>query len=78
MSVFSSLQGIVGPVVTPFVKGSEDLDLPAFESNIKAHLEDGLAGIVVGGSTGEAALLAEDERAMLVGAARAIIRKSVV
>ena len=73
MSVFSSLQGIVGPVVTPFVKGSEDLDLPAFESNIKAHLEDGLAGIVVGGSTGEASLLAEDERAMLVGAARAII-----
>ncbi len=71
--VASRLQGIFAPVVTPFLPGSEDLDVPAFESNIRAHLADGLAGIVVAGSTGEAALLSEDERATLVAAARAVV-----
>lgn len=65
-----SLRGIFAPVVTPFVKGSEDLDLAGMRANIRAHLTDGLAGIVLTGSTGEAALLGEEERMALARAAR--------
>lgn len=71
MSVTERLQGIFAPVTTPFVEGSEDIDVAGFSANVKAHLSDGLAGIVVGGSTGEAALLSEDERVVLLTAARA-------
>jgi 4-hydroxy-2-oxoglutarate aldolase len=66
------LQGIFAPVVTPFRPGSEDLDLDGFRANGRAHLADGLAGLVVAGSTGEAALLDEAERTALVAAAREV------
>ncbi len=61
---------ILGPVVTPFDAGG-DVDAPAFSRNVRAHLAAGLSGIVVTGSTGEAALLDEDERLRLVELARA-------
>ena len=66
------LQGVFAPVVTPFLPGSEDLDLDGFRANCRAHLADGLAGLVVAGSTGEAALLDEAERSALVAAAREV------
>jgi len=66
------LHGIFAPVVTPFLPGSEDLDLDGFRANGRAHLADGLAGLVVAGSTGEAALLDEAERTALVAAAREV------
>lgn len=65
-----TLQGIFAPVTTPFESGSEDVDLEAFARNVRAHLDEGLQGIVVAGSTGEAALLSEEERVALVAAAR--------
>ncbi|MBX3174903.1 MAG: dihydrodipicolinate synthase family protein [Gemmatimonadaceae bacterium] len=68
-----SLSGVFGPVTTPFVTGSEDLDLEGFAANVRAHLAEGLSGIVVAGSTGEAALLAEDERVRLLSTARPLI-----
>jgi 4-hydroxy-2-oxoglutarate aldolase len=58
--------------VTPFQPGG-DLDLSAFAHNVRGHLEAGLDGIVVTGSTGEAALLDERERMSLVDAAREIV-----
>ena len=63
------LDGILAPVVTPFTP-SGDLDGDGFASNVRAHLDAGLQGIVVAGSTGEAALLDEDERSRLVELAR--------
>jgi 4-hydroxy-2-oxoglutarate aldolase len=66
------LTGILAPVATPFATG-EALDLPAFEANARAHFEAGLEGLVVCGSTGEAALLDEDERARLTASARPIV-----
>ncbi len=64
-----ALRGILGPVVTPFdAKG--ELDDAAFAANIRSHLAAGLHGIVVTGSTGEAALLNEAERLRLVELAR--------
>ena len=67
-----TLNGILAPVVTPF-DASGAVDDDAFAANIRAHLEAGLHGVVVAGSTGEAALLDEDERARLVELARAAL-----
>jgi len=67
------LEGIFAPVVTPFRGASEDLDIAGFQANLRAHISDGLAGIVVAGSTGEAALLDDTERAALAAAAREVV-----
>ncbi len=68
-----ALTGIFAPVTTPFVASTEDLDVVGFQRNLAAHIADGLHGIVVGGSTGEAALLDEDERSRLAAAAREVV-----
>jgi len=66
------LAGVLGPVVTTFdVRG--ELDLDAFGFNLRGHLDAGLDGVVVAGSTGEAALLEEPERIRLVEMARSVI-----
>lgn len=65
-----AIRGVFGPVVTTFVRGSEEVDLDAFRVNVRAHVAAGLAGVVVCGSTGEAALLGEDERRAVLDAAR--------
>ena len=64
------LEGIFSPMVTNFKSGSEDLDVPAFAANARAHLAGGVDGLVICGSTGEAALLSEDERLTILEAAR--------
>jgi 4-hydroxy-2-oxoglutarate aldolase len=64
------LQSIYAPVVSTFQAGSEDLDLDGFAANVRSHIAEGLGGVVVAGSTGEAALLGEAERAALVATAR--------
>jgi 4-hydroxy-2-oxoglutarate aldolase len=63
------LRGVFGPVTTPF-GGDGELDRGAFEHNVAAHMRQGLQGVVVTGSTGEAALLDERERQQLVEWAR--------
>lgn len=67
------LHGIFGPVVTPF-DANGDVDDAAFAANIRVHLAAGLHGIVVAGSTGEAAYLGQDELLRLVDLARREIR----
>lgn len=64
-----TLKGVLGPVVTTFQESGE-LDRTGFEENIRNHLDAGMAGVVVTGSTGEAALLDEKERGSLVEVAR--------
>jgi 4-hydroxy-2-oxoglutarate aldolase len=68
-----AVSGIIAPVVTPFDPSGETLDLVGFASNLHAHLDAGLAGVVVAGSTGEATLLSETERVALLESARAVI-----
>ena len=65
-----TLKGVLGPVVTTFDSRSGELDGTGFAENIRAHLEAGMHGVVVCGSTGEAALLDEHERAAIVEIAR--------
>ncbi len=68
-----ALTGIFGPVTTPFDEASGELANGAFRANVKAHIAAGLSGILVAGSTGEAALLDEDERLRLTELARPLV-----
>lgn len=70
-----SLNGIFAPLATPFASNG-DIDTTAFASNIRAHMDAGLSGVVIAGSTGEAALLDESERSSLVEVAREILPKT--
>jgi 4-hydroxy-2-oxoglutarate aldolase len=67
------LGGVLGPVVTTFDEATGDLAAIPFRANLRAHLDAGLSGIVVAGSTGEAALLEEHERHRLLEWARAVV-----
>jgi len=64
-----AIRGVLAPVTTPFAQNGE-LDRAAFEHNVRAHIQQGLNGIVVTGSTGEAPLLDAHERERLVEWAR--------
>lgn len=62
----SSFQGIWVPIVTPFVDGAIDF---AALRRLSAHLlECGVAGLVVCGTTGEAAALDKDEQLAVLDA----------
>lgn len=63
------LSGVLIPTVTPFAADGE-VDVAAFRANARRWLRDPIRGLVVGGSTGEALLLDEDERILLWEAAR--------
>jgi 4-hydroxy-2-oxoglutarate aldolase len=67
------LAGVFAPVITTFYPQSGELDVASFAANIRAHLAAGLHGIVVTGSTGEAALLDANERAAMVDVAREMV-----
>lgn len=59
------LQGSICALVTPF-DAREQLDFSALDRLLDWHLASGTNGLVLAGSTGEAALLADDEyRALL-------------
>src|SRR6185295_11892184 len=61
-----NLRGVIAPVVTTFGDRDETVDLDAFTTNLRAYAAAGLSGVVVCGSTGEAALLDEEERRSLI------------
>jgi len=65
-----NLRGVIAPVVTTFDARDEAVDLDAFATNLRAYAAAGLSGVVVCGSTGEAALLDEEERRSLIEHAR--------
>ena len=67
-----SYEGVHGPVTTPF-RADGELDRAGFEENVRTHLGQGLHGVVVAGSTGEAPLLDEREREQLVEWARGVV-----
>lgn len=72
-----SLRGVFAPLATPF-RDDGELDRQGFEKNVAAHLRHGLRGVVVAGSTGEAALLDERERQQLLEWARPLVPKDAL
>ena len=54
------------PAVTTKFKEDDSLDLEMFRVNIKAQLDAGVHGIILGGTLGEASTLTEEEKRTLV------------
>ncbi|MBQ8372408.1 MAG: 4-hydroxy-tetrahydrodipicolinate synthase [Clostridia bacterium] len=65
-------KGVATALITPFKDGKLDLD--AFERLIERQIEAGIDGIVIGGTTGEAATLSNDERYLLFRVAKNAVR----
>ncbi|NVJ89377.1 MAG: dihydrodipicolinate synthase family protein [Flavobacteriaceae bacterium] len=57
-------EGVMPAVTTKFT-AEDKLDLEMFQHNIKAQLDAGVHGIVLGGTLGEASTLLEDEKRAL-------------
>tara|TARA_R100000935_G_scaffold4489_1_gene10714 strand:- start:30 stop:944 length:915 start_codon:yes stop_codon:yes gene_type:complete len=60
-----SWEGVMPAVTTKFTN-DDKLDLIAFGKNIKAQLDAGVNGIILGGTLGEASTLTGEEKEMLV------------
>src|SRR5882724_463670 len=56
----------VYPALTTKFTTADELDLPLFEKNLKAQLEAGVDGLILGGSLGEASTLTNQEKETLV------------
>lgn len=69
-------EGVMPAVTTKFAD-NDTLDLQMFETNIKAQLNAGVHGIVLGGTLGEASTLLENEKSILTKATVAIVNGKV-
>ncbi len=65
-----NLEGIYLPVTTPFRSADGSFDSDGFASNLRAWGEFPIAGVLVGGSTGESVLLDREEFAAALRLAR--------
>jgi 4-hydroxy-2-oxoglutarate aldolase len=68
--VRAKLQGIIPPIPTPFDDERGEIDPRALSANVRRWMSTKLAGVLVLGSNGEAALLDEAENDVAVGTAR--------
>ncbi|MEN3324469.1 dihydrodipicolinate synthase family protein [Mariniflexile soesokkakense] len=64
-------EGVMPAVTTKFTS-DDTLDLVMFEKNIKAQMEAGVHGIILGGTLGEASTLTNDEKEVLIKATLSI------
>ncbi|HUF49697.1 MAG TPA: dihydrodipicolinate synthase family protein [Longimicrobiales bacterium] len=73
MDIRDRLHGIFPPVVTNFDAVTGDIAPIPFRENLRRWIETPIDGVVLFGSNGEGALLDEDEKARLMGFARAVV-----
>jgi len=62
------IEGTYCVMATPF-KNNEELETGGFKSNIDFYIENGIHGLVVGGSTGEFATLSPEEHKKIIDVA---------
>ncbi len=65
--------GLLVPITTPFDAATGDVAPVTLRENARAILAAGVVGIVAAGSTGEAAMLGEDEYRQAVGWLRDVV-----
>ncbi|WP_111309926.1 dihydrodipicolinate synthase family protein [Confluentibacter sediminis] len=65
-------EGVMPAVTTKFTS-DDKLDLVMFEKNIKAQIEAGVNGIILGGTLGEASTLTPDEKEVLIKTTLSIV-----
>jgi 4-hydroxy-tetrahydrodipicolinate synthase len=58
-------KGVFPALLTPF-DAQDQLDLAMYEINLKAQVDAGVSGIIIGGSLGEASTITLEEKEMLV------------
>ena len=58
-------KGVFPAMLTPFT-ATDELDLPLFEKNLKAQLDAGMHGVIIGGTLGEASTLTAEEKEQLI------------
>lgn len=68
-----AIGGVLAPITTPFDRATGDVAPVHLRQNVARLLDAGLDGVVVAGSTGEAALLEPDEQRRIVGWVREVI-----
>lgn len=73
MTLRQRLHGVIAPLTTPFDSANGDVAPVALRSNARSVLEAGATGVVVGGSTGEAPLLSDDEARQMVEWLREVV-----
>lgn len=69
-------EGVMPAVTTKFTD-NDALDLKMFETNIKAQLNAGVHGIVLGGTLGEASTLLDEEKSELTQATVGMVNNQV-
>ncbi|PHS53466.1 MAG: dihydrodipicolinate synthase family protein [Lutibacter sp.] len=69
-------EGVMPAVTTKFTD-NDTLDLVAFEVNIKAQLDAGVSGIILGGTLGEASTLTTEEKKILIEKTVEIVQEKV-
>ena len=69
-------EGVYPAVTTKFTPDFK-LDLDMFRVNIEAQLEAGVAGIIIGGSLGEASTLSGEEKLLLLKTTLEIVNSKV-
>lgn len=67
------LSGMMAPLVSPFDAATGELDGARFERHVRYYLDAGISGVLVAGSSGEAALLDDGERRRLLEWARPLV-----
>ena len=67
----------VFPAVTTKFGPNDELDFAAFDINLKAQLDAGVNGFILGGSLGEASVLTDDEKFELLKHTLAYVAGSV-
>ena len=72
-SIADRLRGVFAPVTTPFDSVSGDVAPIPWRDNLRRWCEQPLDGLVLFGSTGEGALLDEEEKVRLTGFARDVV-----
>lgn len=65
------------PAVTTKFTKDDQLDLDLFETNIRAQMDAGVHGIILGGTLGEASTLEDDEKRILVRKAVEVVRGTI-
>ena len=58
-------EGVMPAVTTKFTENDE-LDFEMFNKNIRAQIDAGVSGIVLGGTLGEASTLTSNEKSSLI------------
>ncbi|MEO7216407.1 dihydrodipicolinate synthase family protein [Mucilaginibacter sp.] len=67
----------VFPAVTTKFTDKDELDFDAFDANIEAQIEAGANGIIIGGSLGEASVLTDEEKIILLEHTVKLVNKRV-